>query len=311
MAVGLARTGAPVHILRPPIDWPTPWPGPDPDGLAVTLVSASAEKGAGLVAELAKRHPDIPFLVVRGGYGAQVAMTGRNVTVLPHGTPMDQVWSMTRLLLVPSAEESWGMVAVEAMARGIPVLASRAQGLSECVGPGMPSLDIADPDAWSARLGLAYDDPSWSDLHIAALRRAAELDPAVELEQTRIKIAAVIGREGDRMETQTFRNVRTKEVVTLAVGTRMHGRLRDNPLVWQPADVGSAAGTATPGPAVARQQVVDPTSAFDAGLSLPPVVRPKRTAPVADWISYAVARGADRAAAAAAPRATLIALYGD
>lgn len=309
MAVGLERTGIPVLIQHPPIQMPS-WPLPEPDGLAVTLINASVDKGALVVRELAKRLPDIPFLVVEGGYGAQVDLRAPNVTVLPHGTPMEQVWSMTRVLLVPSVEESWGMVAAEAMTRGIPVLGSRAEGLAECLGPAMPRTNIGDLDTWTVRLTLAYEDPGWSELHIAALRRAAELDPAAGLMRTRREIAELIGREDPVIGTR-FKNVRTGDVVTATPGTRLHNRLSTTPLVWQPVqeEAGSGAPAARP-PRAAEATSPDPASLASPGVTVPTATQPKPSAPVGEWLDYAVACGADRNAAARASKATLIALYG-
>jgi hypothetical protein len=298
MAAGLRRTGLPVQVLRPPIAWPTR--RSEPDGLAVTLVNASQDKGGLLVRELARRHPDIPFLIVAGGYGAQVPIEGPNVVTLPHGTNMDQVWEMTRLLLMPSREESWGMVAVEAMARGIPVLGSTAQGLAECLGSGMPAMDHADIGAWSATLAASYED-AWPDLHIAAVRRGAELDPAPDLMAAQQAIAGLIGQERT-VSTLRYRNVRTEQMVDVDPETFIGRRLAGDPLVWVPIETSGSAPAPGVGPDLGQAR---------PDLKLPSAVRPKASAPVGDWVGYAVACGADRRSAEQAPKATLIALYGE
>jgi glycosyltransferase involved in cell wall biosynthesis len=40
------------------------------------------------------------------------------------------------LFVMPSRSEAWGLAALEAMAHGVPVIASNIQGLAEIVTPG-------------------------------------------------------------------------------------------------------------------------------------------------------------------------------
>jgi len=55
-----------------------------------------------------------------------------NVTVLEPSENIDKIFQQTRILLVPSLwGEAFGLVVVEAMLRGIPVLASNVGGLIE------------------------------------------------------------------------------------------------------------------------------------------------------------------------------------
>lgn len=310
MAVSLKRTGLPVHVLRPPIDWPTD--RREPQGESITLVNAAPDKGGRLLRQLARRHPDLPFLVVQGGYGVQARFEDLpNVTVLRHGTPMPSVWDLTRILLVPSREESWGMVAVEAMARGIPVLASTATGLSECVGPDMPRIDLGAVDAWSATLVEAYADPRWSQLHICALRRAAELDPLPDLLATRRHLARLIGVE-DPVGGRRYRNVRTHQEVDLdSVAPFVARRIEADRLVWHPVDTPKTTGSGSQvAPARGVEPRPDPVDLAQPGLTLPRTVRPAINAPVSEWVDYVVACGVERKPAEQASKATLIALYG-
>ena len=106
-----------------------------------TLISPCAAKGAGVVAAMARRLPQIPFLCVATRWTRdaepEVAALRRlpNVVVAP-GAPserMDErVWSRTRVLLAPSLwPEPFGLVAVEASLRGIPALCTATAGLRE------------------------------------------------------------------------------------------------------------------------------------------------------------------------------------
>lgn len=102
----------------------------------VTLVNLTREKGAHLFYALASALPHQEFLGVIGGYGKQVVRADLpNVTIQDHTDNMDRdVWSRTRILLVPSKYETYGMTAVEAAVRGIPVIAHRTRGLMEALG---------------------------------------------------------------------------------------------------------------------------------------------------------------------------------
>lgn len=145
--------------------------GDGPDGLLLG-------KGGGLFRRLAERMPDIPFLGVTGSYGLQQDMTGlSNAVVLPH-VPHEQmrerVWSQTRILLVPSAYESWGRVASEALCSGIPVIAHPTAGLRENLGDAGVFVDRDDIDGWVREIHRLADAGEYAAASAAASARAAE-----------------------------------------------------------------------------------------------------------------------------------------
>jgi glycosyltransferase involved in cell wall biosynthesis len=71
--------------------------------------------------------------VARHGLAGRVHLTGPLT-----GAALDGAYATADLLVVPSRAETYGMVVTEALARGVPVLASDAGGLPETLG--------ADPD---------------------------------------------------------------------------------------------------------------------------------------------------------------------
>lgn len=134
------------HTLNSKFGTPTDWmvfhPPLTPDrhlvqstGEAATLCNLNKDKGAEVFYELAHRMPDRPFLGVIGGHGQQIIRRNiPNVTILDHGPDMKRVWSQTRILLMPSEFESYGLVAVEAGLNGIPTIAHPTPGLKENLG---------------------------------------------------------------------------------------------------------------------------------------------------------------------------------
>lgn len=78
------------------------------------------------------------------------------------------------LLAVPSRSESFGLVAVEALASGTPVVAARVGGLPSAVGEAGLLVDGHDPEVWARALTTALrrlDDPeqrrAWSATGVA------------------------------------------------------------------------------------------------------------------------------------------------
>ncbi|HEX4611592.1 MAG TPA: glycosyltransferase [Urbifossiella sp.] len=153
------------------------------DGRYVTFVNPQPTKGvawfARIARELARRRPDIRFLVVEGRGGvdwlgrlpAEVAPAGNIDRLPPTPRPAD-FYALSRLVLVPSLwEETFGRVAAEALANGLPVLASRRGALPETLGEAGLLFDIPDrytgqtldvPSAaevgeWADAIGRLYD----------------------------------------------------------------------------------------------------------------------------------------------------------
>jgi glycosyltransferase involved in cell wall biosynthesis len=152
-------------------------------GDMITLVNPIPAKGAATFYALAERLPEHRFLAVEGGYQRDEQLRRPdlpNVVWQPHTADMRRdVWARTRLLLMPSDYESWGMVGVEAMHSGIPVIAHPTPGLRESLAGAGTFIDRDDVDAWGTAIRRLYDDEVASR---RARARAAELDPRPELD---------------------------------------------------------------------------------------------------------------------------------
>lgn len=171
----------PSIVCPPPIN-PEEWETTRGD--SITLVNLTEEKGAHTFDQIARHMPDRQFLGVKGGYGWQVPMWRPNLQVRDTTLNMrDDVYSQTRILLMPGLLESWGMVGMEAMCSGIPVIAHPATGPKEAFGPDAMFADRDDLDAW-IDLIEALDDPKvyakWSTKALRRAHKHAATDPVGE-----------------------------------------------------------------------------------------------------------------------------------
>jgi glycosyltransferase involved in cell wall biosynthesis len=150
----------------------------------ITLVNLNENKGCHVFYEMARRFPEEKFLGVVGGHGDQIIDESLpNVTIQPQTPNMkEDVWRRSKILLMPSIYESYGMAGVEALASGIPVLAHPTDGLRESQGAFGMYLDRGDLNAWENALLRLSDPKEWHAASVLAKKRSAELDPAPELD---------------------------------------------------------------------------------------------------------------------------------
>jgi sugar transferase (PEP-CTERM/EpsH1 system associated) len=162
--------------------------GPDPAGPVVTVARLSSEKDvANLVrasAIAALRVPELRVEVAGGGpcraelerLAAELGVADR-IAFLGEVGDVPAVLARARMLVLPSRSEGIPLTVLEAMACGLPVLATRVGGLPEVVEDGTTGLLVppADPAALAEAMAALWDDPDRRDrMGRAGRRRAAD-----------------------------------------------------------------------------------------------------------------------------------------
>lgn len=152
------------------------------------LGTLETRKNVGLLLDayelLLARRRDLPPLVLAGGLGAGgaewVARATRapltaHVTVTGYVSEADRraLYADARAVVVPSLDEGFGLPALEAMACGVPVVATPVGALPEVLGEAGLFAALAAPDAWAAALDACSDDSRMRDLAARGLAQAA------------------------------------------------------------------------------------------------------------------------------------------
>ncbi|WP_051898700.1 glycosyltransferase family 4 protein [Sciscionella sediminilitoris] len=151
-----------VHIAVPGTE-PAPLaPGTDGRGELLCVASLTPRKGHELLLDALARVPELDWrctctgpgnpehlreITDRTGIGERVRFTGPLT-----GTALAQRYVAADLFVLASHAETFGMVFTEAIARGIPVLATAVGAVRETVGEAGLLVEPGDPDAFAAAL---------------------------------------------------------------------------------------------------------------------------------------------------------------
>lgn len=124
-------------VIHPPIYGAAPYPCyANFERGFITMINPCAVKGVSIFLETAQRLPQYQFAAVPG-WGTTSEDRREldrvpNVRILPNPRDIDQVLAQTRVLLNPALwYEGFGLIVMESMLRGIPVVASDSGGLKE------------------------------------------------------------------------------------------------------------------------------------------------------------------------------------
>lgn len=160
-----------------------------PDGAPIVLHASNfrpVKRVMDVVEVFRKVHETRPAHLVMVGDGpdrgpaeklVRSLAIAHRVEFLGNVTPVEGVMGAADVFLLPSAEESFGLAALEAMACGVPVVTSDAGGLPELVADGRGGfvLPVGDTEAMAARIvGLLADPAELGRQKVLARQRAAD-----------------------------------------------------------------------------------------------------------------------------------------
>jgi glycosyltransferase involved in cell wall biosynthesis len=140
-----------VHVARPGVDAAALAPGTAGAGALLCVAAVTADKGHDVLLDALATAMDLPWhctcvgsldrdpAYVAGlrrrarddGLSDRVSFPGAQT-----GPELDRSYAAADLLVLASRAETYGMVVTEALARGLPVLATRVGGLTEALGDG-------------------------------------------------------------------------------------------------------------------------------------------------------------------------------
>jgi glycosyltransferase involved in cell wall biosynthesis len=185
-----------VHVARPGTEPAPAGPGSDGGGRLLCVGVLAPHKGQDLLVEALIATADLPWRCSLVGAPDRapdfVASLERRITAeriadrvrIPGprtGAALQREYHSADVLVVPSRTESYGMAVTEALAAGLPVIASDVGGLPEAVGrtaDGVPGLLVPPDDASALAAALTRwltDAELRCRLRRAALRRRATL----------------------------------------------------------------------------------------------------------------------------------------
>jgi glycosyltransferase involved in cell wall biosynthesis len=103
-----------------------------------------------------------------------------------------RLYAEARMLVLPSVDEGFGLTALEALACGVPVVASAAGSLPEVVGRSGLLVDPGRPDAWTAALAALLDDGTARAQGLLGPAHAAAFSWSATAAATRTAYAAAV-----------------------------------------------------------------------------------------------------------------------
>lgn len=204
-----------VHAIAPGTD-PAPLP-PGPPGASRLLCVASVtpRKGHDLLVDALAAVADLPWTcecvgpvgrdpaqvalvrarIAHHGLGDRISLVGPR-----SGEHLAAAYATADLLVLASRAETYGMVVTEALAHGVPVLATASGGIPEALGrgaEGLPGLLVPPGDQRAlaeALRGWLLDDDLRLALRTAARRRRDALPTWAQAARSMSDVLAVMGR---------------------------------------------------------------------------------------------------------------------
>ncbi len=180
----VARLGFPAERLTVIPNGVEPIPPQAPGELVGTISLLEPVKGLdtfiAAVARLAATHPGARFAIhgegrARPDLEALSARHGLDGTLEFAGyVPADQALSRLRVYVLCSWLENCPISLLEAMAAGVPAVATEVGGVPEVCGDTVPMVPPGDPGALAAAIGALLDDPASGAANAERARQRTE-----------------------------------------------------------------------------------------------------------------------------------------
>jgi len=188
-----------VHVAEPGVDAAPLALGSATGGSLLCVAALTPDKGHDVLLDALAMVPDLSWRFECVGSAVRDPACAGGVRVRARelglgdrvrfpgaltGDELDCAYAAADLLVLPSHAETYGMVVTEALARGVPVLATEVGGVSEALGHGedgaRPGLLVppGDPAALGTALRAWLEDAALrEELRRAARERRAHLRP--------------------------------------------------------------------------------------------------------------------------------------
>jgi len=160
-------------VLRPPITVEKTTTDPIKNKY-ITLININDLKGGHILKRLALAMPDKEFLGVTGGYNEQIEQPS-SVKVVPHTTNISEIYNVSRIIIMPSSYESFGMVGAEAIINEIPVIASPCFGLIENLEDAGIFVERENLEGWISAIKALDNEHYYKSKQQQCNNRACEL----------------------------------------------------------------------------------------------------------------------------------------
>lgn len=167
----------------------------------VSMINMNENKGGLVFTDIVKAMPDIAFMGVTGSYYEQFYPEADNFYLHENTPDLTDVYMDTKILLMPSEYESWGMVAREAMHFGIPVICTRTPGLEEnCGEAAMYIEDRNNTEAWVKAIRKMMEPKTYKKYSTLALNRVSDDDPTEGFYQIEKLIYEQVQQVNDKLQ---------------------------------------------------------------------------------------------------------------
>ena len=173
-------------------DWARRIHGGDAAGYVLFLGTLDARKNIGgllqAYGQLLSSHPNVPRLILAGAPTTDAAKWLDDLARPPLAGHVEHLgyvdadrraslFQGARIIVLPSFEEGFGLPVLEAMAAGVPVVASNRGSLPEVVGDAGLLVNPVETEALASAIGRLLSEPAlWQTLRQKGLDRARQFN---------------------------------------------------------------------------------------------------------------------------------------